>query len=110
MRSSRLELAWYWLLLAGLVAVSGAAAHQARDFSGSWLVVAGLGLLIWFGLSREVRLSTDEIHAVYKVGDPKPPAPGEAPAAAVKTAGKEPAAKRPAAKKPSTRASKGAAK
>ncbi|MCA9792220.1 MAG: HD-GYP domain-containing protein [Candidatus Eremiobacteraeota bacterium] len=69
MRSSRLELAWYWLLLAGLVAVSGAAAHQARDFSGSWLVVAGLGLLIWFGLSREVRLSTDEIHAVYTLDD-----------------------------------------
>ncbi|MCB1471687.1 MAG: sarcosine oxidase subunit delta [Rhodobiaceae bacterium] len=64
----------------------------------------------WFNMLRDT--TSHEIHAVYKVGDPKPPAPGEKPAAAAagKSAAKQPAARKPAAKKPSTRASKGAAK
>ena len=62
--------------------------NQKGAFRERWIHTQGCRR--WFNVLRDT--TSHEIYAVYKIGAPKPPAPGEKPVAAKKPAAKKPAA------------------
>ncbi len=69
MRSEPVTRRFYGLTALLGLAVTALALSRLGTYQGSWLIVLGLGLLVWLGLLREFRLSADEYHSVYTLED-----------------------------------------